>query len=71
MVQQLEHTIVNNGRYNQTAIIIEHLIKEEITPNSVLYPVYRLIISVMTSEKEPEISIIKTHECKYDSQTSQ
>lgn len=33
--------------------------------------VYRLNISVMTSEIDPEISIIKTHECKYTSHTSQ
>lgn len=33
--------------------------------------VYRLNISVMTSEIDPEIFIIKTHECKYASHTSQ
>lgn len=33
--------------------------------------VYRLNISVMTSEIDSEISIIKTHECKYTSHTSQ
>lgn len=33
--------------------------------------VYRLNINVMTSEIDSEISIIKTHECKYASHTSQ
>lgn len=28
-------------------------------------------ISVMTSEKQPDISVIKTHECKFHSHTSQ